>query len=349
MEYFTNLDYRDPLFGIVIIVFLIGMVSIFAYYWNYILHKKQQDSLQKFMASFDYVGLDKETKEFLALSSNPIPSLLFIAKMYQQSANYERAIRLYVTLLDYVKNPLDKVPILESLGKTYYKAGFPIRAKEIYLEILHHYPRNVAILKQLIKVYVELGDYKGGLEALSCIEEIEGGTDFSRAFFKVKLLITSAKKQEHKLEKLLELNKDSKLNRVVLPFLKTSHIGFFWECVKKLKKAEILDILDILWNLKAEDFNQDDFREKTLSDIFVAKGFLADKKDKKETFELEALSLLKQNGHYNADLKFTYQCLNCKANSPLAFEFCPHCGALLNIKVQVQLKEKRNETSHSFL
>lgn len=350
MEYFINFDYRDPLFGIVVLIFLIGVISILAYSWNYFLNKKQQEALHKFMESFDYVGFDRETKEFLALSSNPIPSLVFIAKMYQESANYEKAIRLYVMLLDYIKTSTDKVPIMESLGETYYKAGFPLRAKEIFLEILHHYPRNAKILKELMKVSFELGDYKGSLEALSCIEELEGGTSFICAFFEVKLLITSAKKDKESLLELLEISKKNlRLKRVVLPYLKTLHIGLFWEFVQELNRDELLEILDILWNLKKEDFIQSDFKEKILSDIFQAKGFLEFKAEKKEIFELEALCLIKQEGNYKADFKFNYQCLNCKGNNPLPFEFCPHCGELLNLKVQVNLKEKQDETSDSFL
>ncbi len=153
VDYFENalnIEYRDPLLGVVVLIFCLGLISLLAYYWNYLTSKKQQQALSKFIESFDYVGFDKEVKAFLALSPNPVPSLLFMAKMYQKSADYEKAIRLYVTLLDSIRNPLDKIPILESLGLVYIKAGFPSRAKEIYLEILHHYPRRPLILKALI-------------------------------------------------------------------------------------------------------------------------------------------------------------------------------------------------------
>ena len=128
MNFLENIDYRDPLFGIMIFIFLVGIISLFAYYWNYIVSKKRHQSFIKFMESFDYIGFDKEIKEFLALSPNPTPSILFMANMYQKGANYEKAIRLYATLLDYIKNPIDKIPILESLGNVYYKAGFPARS-----------------------------------------------------------------------------------------------------------------------------------------------------------------------------------------------------------------------------
>ena len=63
MNFLENIDYRDPLFGIMIFIFLVGIISLFAYYWNYIVSKKRHQSFIKFMESFDYIGFDKEIKE----------------------------------------------------------------------------------------------------------------------------------------------------------------------------------------------------------------------------------------------------------------------------------------------
>ena len=54
-----NIEYRDPLFGIIVLIFFIGVASLLGYYWNYIIQKKQQNSLSKFIESFDYIGFDK--------------------------------------------------------------------------------------------------------------------------------------------------------------------------------------------------------------------------------------------------------------------------------------------------
>ena len=229
MDFLESIEYRDPLFGIMIFIFLIGLVSLFAYYWNYLIGKRQQDSLSRFIESFDYIGFDKEAQEFLALSPNPTPSLLFMAKMYQKSANYEKAIRLYVALLDSIQNPVDKVPILESLGLVYEKAGFPLRAKEIYLEILHYFPRNPLVLKSLIRTYEKLSLFKDALSALGCLEELQGDMGLYRRYLKTKILISSQKKSEETSHKLLIiLREEPLLARLVLGFLKDFYPALFW-------------------------------------------------------------------------------------------------------------------------
>ncbi|WP_301008823.1 lipopolysaccharide assembly protein LapB, partial [Helicobacter sp. UBA3407] len=278
-----SIEYRDPLFGIMIFIFLIGLVSLFAYYWNYLIGKRQQDSLSRFIESFDYIGFDKEAQEFLALSPNPTPSLLFMAKMYQKSANYEKAIRLYVALLDSIQNPVDKVPILESLGLVYEKAGFPLRAKEIYLEILHYFPRNPLVLKSLIRTYEKLSLFKDALSALGCLEELQGDMGLYRRYLKTKILISSQKKSEETSHKLLIiLREEPLLARLVLGFLKDFYPALFWESLMRIPKETLLDLQDILWNLKSEAIPQSLIKElqsiptnpqnRILKDIFEAKG-----------------------------------------------------------------------------
>ncbi|EEO26657.1 tetratricopeptide repeat protein [Helicobacter winghamensis] len=356
-----NIEYRDPLFGIIVLIFCIGLVSLFGYYWNYIISQKQQKSLSKFIESFDYVGFDKEVKEFLALSPNPIPSLLFMAKMYQKSANYEKAIRLYATLLDSLKNPLDKIPILESLGLVYSKAGFPLRAKEIYLEILHHYPRNPVVLNALIKIYEELNAFEDALNALDCLEEMQGNTQLHKFYLKAKILILTHKNatnQNQLPSRLLSLlKKEPKLTRLILSFLKDYHPTLFWQCILEIPYNALAQILDIIWNqkeiptslLKELESTTLENNQSLLKDILEAKGILPLSVSKKATFELETLCLLRANTNYQGDLRFSYQCTNCSGTSPLAFDRCPHCDGLLTSKTLVFLKERKDEVCYSFL
>ncbi|MDD6055585.1 MAG: tetratricopeptide repeat protein [Helicobacter sp.] len=358
MDFLEGIDYRDPLFGIMLFIFLIGVIFLFAYYYNYILSKKKQQSIAKFIESFDYIGFDKEIREFLALSANPLPSLLFMAKMYQKSADYEKAIRLFITLLDSIKNPIDKIPILESLGVVYEKAGFKIRAKEIYLEILHHYPRNPLILKALIKIYEELKAYKDALDALECLEEIQGNTNLHKKYLQAKILILNKIDAKEKGEKLLNMLKiEPRLTRLILGFFKDFYPTLFWQSLLEIKPESLFNILDIIWNLKEipQDIKEllkeipQNKNEKILKDLLEAKGILPLSVAKKESFELEALCLLKAHKSFLGDLNFSYQCNVCKAISPLSFERCPHCGALLECKVNLILKEKQDEARYSFL
>ncbi|WP_297809805.1 tetratricopeptide repeat protein [uncultured Helicobacter sp.] len=360
MDFLENLEYRDPLFGIVVFIFCIGIISLFAYYWNYLISKKRQDSLNKFIGSFDYIGFDKEVQEFLALSPNPASSLLFMAKMYQKSANYEKAIRLYVTLLDSIKNPVDKVPILESLGIVYEKAGFPLRAKEIYLEILHYFPRNPLVLKALIRTYEKLSLFKDALNALDCLEEMQGSTGLYRCYLKTKILISSQQKGEETTKKLLVfLQKEPLLARLILNYFKDFYPTLFWECLGVIPKEILLELQDILWNLNNEAIPENLAKElqnmqtnpqsKILKDIFEAKGILPLSFSQKVTFELETICLLRTHKSFQGDLGFNYQCESCKATTPLSAEHCPHCEELLTLKTRVFLKEKQDEARYSFL
>lgn len=350
MEFLESIEYRDPLFGIIILIFCIGLISLFAYYWNYIISKRQHQNLLKFMKNFDYIGFDKEIKEFLALNPNPTSSLIFMAKTYQKCADYEKAIRLYNTLLNSIKNPVDKIPILEDLGDVYYKAGFPLRSKEIYLEILYHYPRSPKILKSLIRIYEELTLYQDALNALDCLEEIEGKTKMHHLYLQAKIIISNQNSTEikpEKLEKLIE--EEPKLLRLVLSFFKDFYPSYFWRFIQNKSKEEIFQILDILWNLENNELPNVAFQNPILNDIFQAKGYYPLQKGTKVSFELESLCLLRKYRSYQGDLQFNYSCNSCKAISPLSFEICPHCGELLSAKILVFIKEKYDEESYSFL
>ncbi|PZT48609.1 tetratricopeptide repeat protein [Helicobacter valdiviensis] len=347
---FWEIDYRDPLFGIIVFIFLVGIASLIGYYWNYFASKKRKSALIKFMQNYDYVGFDEEAKEFLALSSNPTSSILFMANMYQKSGNYEKAIRLYTTLLEYTKNPLDKVPILEYLGEAYYKAGFLKRSKEIFLEILRYYPRMGNILEKLIKIQEELGEYQEALNSTDCLEELKGDTKLQSAYLKSKILILQAKNLNSPLKKLLMLLKqEPQLLRLILSFLKDFYPREFWEIVFNLKEEDILDILDILWNIPLQDLPKIPQTHNLLNSIYEAKGYFALTPNKKATFELEVLCLLKEKQNFQGDLAFHYFCQECKGSSPLFFERCPHCGKLLSMHVRNFLKEKKHEMGYSFL
>ena len=350
MDFLVDIEYRDPLFGVVILIFCVGLISLLGYYWNYMVSKKQNQSLTKFVKNFDYIGFDKEVKEFLALSPNPIPSLVFMAKMYQRSANYEKAIRLYTTLLNFIQNPIDKISILEALGEVYYKACFPLRAKEIYLEILRHYPRSPKVLKSLIKIYEELKLYKDALDVLDCLEEVEGKTKTHHLYLQTKIVIFSQELPQKRLEKLQGfLKEEPRLLRLILDFLKDFHPSCLWEILEDCSQEEIFQVLDIVWNLNSDQLPNNVFKNPILNDVFQAKGYYSLQEGVKSSFELESICLLHQYGNYQGDLRFNYSCNVCKAISPLAFDRCPHCGELLSIKVLTFLKEKHNEESHSFL
>ncbi len=164
--------YRDPLFSIAILVAIIVVVVFVDYGRNKYRSKKREMALENFTKSYNETSLDDEIIAFLSYAKNPISSLLFLAKTYNIAGDSAYAIKIYLGLLEQVKNSQEKLIILESLGITYFETGFLQRAKNIFLEILKSQPRNPQILLYLMRTYENMGEYKHALETLDCLNEI---------------------------------------------------------------------------------------------------------------------------------------------------------------------------------
>ena len=82
------------------------------------------------------------------------------SKQHDQTTNtlrklendYNKAISVYLTLLEHVNDRVKKEELLELLGTTYFKGGFLQRSKDIFLRILKFSPRNKNALKYLLLV-----------------------------------------------------------------------------------------------------------------------------------------------------------------------------------------------------
>lgn len=372
------LNYRDPLLGIVILLLIGSSIILISYFWNKYKEKSKGDSLRDFINRFDYIGFDDEVKKFLSLSNNPTPSLVFVAKIYEKNGEYEKAINLYLTAIETVSETKQKIPILELLGNLYKKAGFLMRSKDIFMQILQYYPRDIKTLYSFVEVSQALADYKSALEGLDCLRELGEDTSATYYYFKAKLLLQETQNSSlstlpQKIKTMQDLlEQQPLLLRIALRFYLQYAPNLFWQCFKTPHNLNILEFLDILWNIPPHLLNQEVIANNpTLNLIFTLKfsqeflGRLAYNSQNNDkitwSFELEVLYLLQNYSktiqnlpHYHVDLDFTYTCKICHFSSPIEFERCKECGSSLevcsNTKLKVIPKERlENEERLSFL
>ena len=139
--------YRNPIFGILVLLVIIITIVIADSIRAKQMRKKKQDSLNNLSKNFENTTLNQNIGEIIANIKNATPTLMLIAETYSKIGDYEQAIAIYKTLNEYQNNTIEKINILESLGESYYKAGFLERSKTIFTEILRSYPHSFKILE----------------------------------------------------------------------------------------------------------------------------------------------------------------------------------------------------------
>ncbi|MDL0082193.1 hypothetical protein NYG90_05820 [Helicobacter sp. XJK30-2] len=277
LDYLATM-YRDPLFGITILVGIIVILVFADYGRNRYRAKKRQIALENFTKSYDGSALSDELVEFLHLAKNPTPPLLLLAKTYAKAGDSAMAIKIYLSLLDTTRNPQEKIIILESLGITYFDAGFLQRAKNIFLEILKTHPRNTQILSYLMRAHENMGEYRAALDTLECLDELNAQEERELRQMKQYLhfMILSQDSLlplDKKHREIISLMRSSgQINRLVLEYLFIYDRERFWEELARFHT--ITFCLDILWRCdKAEvPFERLKSRPDILQ-VFIAKGF----------------------------------------------------------------------------
>ena len=88
------------------------------------------------------------------------------------NSDFEKSLDIYNELLK-VDDGSNTIELMYLLGRTYFKAGFLERAKQIFLNILKNNPRTPEALKYLLLVYEYMRDYKSAFEVLEPLDELE--------------------------------------------------------------------------------------------------------------------------------------------------------------------------------
>lgn len=340
--------YNDPLFSILLIVVISLIIAIATYGWGIYRQQKEEGNLLKFLEKFDTAEctLDTATMPF---EPHMLKPLTLLAKAFENSGEYPKAINLYVYLIKNVSEKFGRLELMERLGKTYLNAGFLERAKSIYTEILRLKPRNPKILYELGIVYEMMHEYEQAKEVLGPLEILHEETQTLQNYLTF-LTLTADKKISTK-EKITRLS--TLLQEADTFYRPLVHAMFQLDTQnawKHVDSGRLEEILDVLWFLPRAQLDLDIIAsDKILSTLYYAKGYLQEPCAQSGMFALDLLATAKQGGFEGGDLSFTYLCKKCKQSFPVSFNRCPNCMAINTIKVEGNIAKANPQTDYSLL
>jgi tetratricopeptide (TPR) repeat protein len=342
------LEYRDPLFGIILIVTLIFLISFFTYYYSIYKERIARKDYRKLSLRFELGKLKEEDYVHLYKTYNlPFDSILLLASSFLHKGDYNKAISVYLTLLEHVNDRVKKEELLELLGTTYFKGGFLQRSKEIFLRILKFSPRNKNALLYLLLVNEKLKDFKKAKEITLCLEELDKDMSVDKIYLDSLIILNdSILSYERRTELLYDIFKKNKIiERIFATFLIHFNKTFFWEHISEFDCSKFIDVM---WYINSNDINLEKIIEnKFLVEIYNAKGYLNNLKHSKN-FDFDILMLINQHEHkINATLDFEYICSSCKHTYPIFDTRCPHCHEILTFNVKYHLTKALFDTNQS--
>ncbi|MBE0515275.1 tetratricopeptide repeat protein [Sulfurimonas sp.] len=327
------LEFRDPLFGIIIFFVLVFVITFFSYWFSRLKKKEDYRHLDKFLKQFHSLPSQNELKVLITKGELSEKSWLLLANSYTQNGNYEKSIEIYSELLK-VGDKSNYRDTLFLLGKTYFRAGFLERAKQIFLEILKNNPRTPQALNYLLLVYEQMKDYNAALELLEPLGELKKDVTLISAYLNSLSILNSARMTpDEKAYKLLEIYKScNHLDYLVFEYVFRINPKAAWANFD-VSKSELL--VDVLWSCDKKDLNFDIIMQNGyLRELYTAKGYMK-AATKSSIFELDVLISLDSKA--NATLGFEYICDNCKVVYPFAFNRCSSCHAIDTSRAELSL------------
>ena len=342
------LEYRDPLFGIILIVALIFVISFFTYYYSIYKERNARKDYRKLSLRFELGKLKEEDYVHLYKTYNlPFDSILVLASSFLHKGDYNKAISVYLTLLEHVNDRVKKEELLELLGTTYFKGGFLQRSKEIFLRILKFSSRNKNALLYLLLINEKLKDFKKAKEITFSLEELDKDMTRDKIYLDSLIILNdSVLSYEKRTELLYEIFKENKIiERIFACFLIQFNKTFFWEHVREFDCSKFMDVM---WYQNINDINLDKVIENDfLTELYNAKGYLNTLKHSKD-FDFDILILINQHEHnINASLDFEFICSSCKHSHPMFDTRCPHCHNILTLNVKHHLTKALFDSNQS--
>lgn len=335
------LEYRDPIFGIVIFVFAVFVIAFANYWWGIFKSNEEKHNIEQFIKKFDVVADVNEYKKLLDEFSIPSESLSLLAHSYAKNGEYEKAISIYLIAVKRVKNKSEKQYVLRQLGNTYFKAGFLRRSSEVLLETLKLGPRDEEALKLLTVIYEQLKEYNRSLEVLDALLELGTDVELEKKYVSALKIVANNKKTDKEKLLLLETlsHEEPLIERMKLEFAKRIEQPF------NIAHLNPTTILDILW--ECDDNVLKESSHLSVKAIRAAKGYIEEIPEN-APFELEVLANLKKVNYVKAGLIFEYTCQNCKGTFPMEFYRCPACHTLKLPYISMSLTKTEYEAYYSF-
>ncbi len=340
------IEFRDPLFGIIIFFSLVFVIALISYWWGRFKRKEDSNYLNSFMNVFNSMPTEQELKSLMTSEAISDKSALILAQTYYQNGDYEKCIEIYLIMIEMQKDPNEKKETLYLLGQTYFKAGFLERSQEIFLQILKQFPRTPKALRYLLIIYEKMHQFDKALEVLEPLEELGIDNTKDRVYLQCVSIIRSAKHGvDEKAQLLLELYKEHHLlSYLIFEYLFRFTPVLAW---KNLDLGEAERIVDILWNAREAEANLDIISSNSyLRELFSAKG-LELLVQESNNFEFDVLIKLNMADQSGATLQFDYLCGECKQIYPFSFHRCPNCHSIDSVVTETLLTKDHFEANNS--
>ncbi len=339
------LEYKDPLFGIIIFVSLIFIVTLATFLWNLYTQRYSNEHIKSFVNNFKTTEKPQTVEILLEHKELPIDALFLLAQTYFKSSQYEICIEICIDMLKRPKSTIQS-QILFLLAQSYYKAGFYKRSEAAIIELLRYNTQEPEALAYLIVIYERLHRFKDAIDALYALKEMgRDCVDQAIAYIRVIQIIRNNKlSHEEQAEQLLEAYaKEVGMLRPVFMHLFRSQSKVAWQ---HFDITQYEKIIDILWNLPENSLDYDIIMQhKGLQALYFAKGYL-DEPAQSTIFEINVLNSLSKEHQETASLEFSYQCSECKEVTPLMSHRCPNCLSLLTLEVQISIVQKHQKMSY---
>jgi tetratricopeptide (TPR) repeat protein len=340
--------YDDPLFSILLIIFIALIIALVTYGWGLYKHKKEKSELLNFLEKFEN-SKEKFDLEDMHFQENMLKPFSLLAKAFENSGEYPRAISLYLYLIENIEHKKERLEIMEQLANTYLHAGFLERARSIYLEILHLTPRNSKILYALGFIYESMHQYDKAKETLEPLRRLNEDIKTLENYYHFKSLMMQNNLDINEKVTLIKtlMSKDASFYREGILSLFVLDTKSAWEMIDV---TYINELMDILWFLPSSQLDLDIIAaDKTLHTFYYAKGYLTKEFLKSNIFTIDLLATARKAGIENGDLLFSYLCKQCKHSFPVSFSRCPHCMAINSIQIEEKIAESRPKTDYSLL
>ena len=341
------IEYKDPLFGIILFFALIFMITFFSYWWGRFKTKEDERSFSKFIKNFSSLPNESELAEMLNTSTLAPKSLYLLANSYIHNGDYDKAIEIYTALLSKRLSADEKKETMLLLGQTYLKAGFLMRSRDLFLEILSRYPRTPSALQFLLIIYEKMREFEKAKEVLEPLEELDMKVAKDSMYLNlISMQYDTSLPSTEKMEKIVQwYQKHHQLGYMIFEYLFRVDPSFAW---KHLDQSLCTRISDILWSLDAHQLDLDIIASNAyLRELYSAKGLIKSAQSS-SIFELDVLINLQEKAYTEADLQFEYLCNECKQVFPFSFHRCPNCLGIDTVENEMLLTKAMFETNLSF-
>ena len=326
------IEFRDPLFSIILFFVIIFIITFFSYWWSRYKHKEDSAHLDSFLRQFGASPSTDELRLLVSKGELSEKSWLLLANTYFKNGDYEKSIDIYKQMLKIGNSNTKETMFL--LGKTYFKAGFLERSRQIFLEILKKNPHTPQALHYLVLIYESMRNYKMALEVLEPLDALGEDVKEEEAYLKVLMLLADKELSiDERVSKLLELYASSHtLAHLIFEYLFRVNPVVAWEHFD-FSKSELLS--DLFWHLESQNLNFDIIAKNGyLRELYSARGECS-LENSSSIFEFDIL--IKLQNRASATLAFEYVCSSCKAVYPFVFHRCFTCHNIATSKVEYRL------------